>query len=63
MTEGDDKKISCIIPAYNEDRSIYNTLEAVSGASGLIHEIIVVDDGSADNTQTIVGIKNEKIIP
>lgn len=54
MTDGDDKKISCIIPAYNEGQSIYNTLEAVAGASGFIHEIIVVDDGSADNTQTIV---------
>ena len=47
-------KISCIIPAYNEEQNIFNTLKAVSGAGGFLDEITVVDDGSKDKTKDIV---------
>ena len=44
------KKISCIIPAYNEGPRIAGVLAAVIDHS-LIDEVIVVDDGSTDETR------------
>ena len=46
------KTISCVIPAYNEQKSLRNTLEAVTKA-GVLHEVIVVDDCSKDDTSRI----------
>ncbi len=47
-------RISCIIPAHNEERSIANTLAAALGAGESLSEIVVVDDASSDRTQAIV---------
>lgn len=50
--------VSVVIPAYNEERAIgdvLNTLHGVMERGGLEHEIIVVDDGSQDNTAAIAG--------
>ena len=56
-------KISCIIPAYNEEQNIFNTLKAVTGAGNFLDEIIVVDDGSKDKTKDIVrGFSNVKLL-
>ncbi|MFA5961127.1 MAG: glycosyltransferase family 2 protein [Parcubacteria group bacterium] len=56
------KYISCIIPAYNEEGRIGNVLEAVH-RHPLINEVIVVDDGSKDQTCEIVGkFDNVKLI-
>jgi glycosyltransferase involved in cell wall biosynthesis len=46
-------QVSCIIPAYNEGPRIGGVLQAVCHHP-LIDEIIVVDDGSEDNTQDVV---------
>lgn len=46
-------KISCIIPAYNEEKGIANTLRAVSAVTELF-EIIVVNDCSKDDTKKII---------
>jgi len=46
-------KVSCVIPAYNEKPRIENVLRAACGHP-LINEIIVVDDGSQDNTKDVV---------
>jgi glycosyltransferase involved in cell wall biosynthesis len=44
---------SIVIPAYNEEKGIGAVLENVTSLDGRF-EIIVVDDGSEDNTATIV---------
>lgn len=43
-------KISVIIPAYNSGEFITETLQSVADQSHRAHEIIVVDDGSTDDT-------------
>lgn len=53
--------ISIIMPAYNEASKIKNTLENIYSIEE-IDEIIVVDDGSSDNTSEIVSsIESKKI--
>ena len=50
-TENDE--LSVIIPAYNEEGRILKTIKQVRNLFneiGIEHEIIVVDDGSSDNT-------------
>ncbi|HEY5501219.1 MAG TPA: glycosyltransferase family 2 protein, partial [Candidatus Humimicrobiaceae bacterium] len=47
------KKVSCIIPAYNEGERIEKILNIIIGHP-LIYEIIVIDDGSKDNTKEII---------
>src|SRR3989344_7275112 len=57
------KKISIIIPAYDEEKTIFEIIKRVQMASvfDLQKEIIVVDNNSKDNTfgvaSSIVGIK------
>jgi len=46
--------ISFIIPAYNVERYIIRTLESVLNQKKDDHEIIIIDDGSTDNTFTVV---------
>lgn len=47
------KKITVLVPVYNEERTIKEVLEKVKQAplpNGLEKEILVVDDGSSDQT-------------
>ena len=46
--------VSIIIPYYNSKRTIIRTLESVAGQTFTDFEIILVDDGSNDNTHVIV---------
>ena len=48
------KHISVIIPAYNASNSIIPTLVSVYNQSYKDYEVIVVDDGSSDNTSELV---------
>ena len=47
-------KIYIIIPAYNEAEFIGETLQSLISQSKPAHKIVVVDDGSTDNTPEIV---------
>lgn len=48
------RELSVIVPAYNEEVTIKNVLESLLENVPDILEIIVVDDGSADNTCHVV---------
>ena len=55
-------KLSVVIPAYNEERTISQVLDAVCrvelrGLDGrpMDREILVIDDGSTDRTLDILG--------
>lgn len=47
--------VSAVVPAYNEARHIKRCLESLSHQTFSAHEIIVVDDGSSDDTALITG--------
>lgn len=47
-------KVSVIIPAYNSSKTILNTLLSVKKQNYDKIEVIVIDDGSLDNTAAIV---------
>jgi|SRR6516162_1028964 cellulose synthase/poly-beta-1,6-N-acetylglucosamine synthase-like glycosyltransferase len=46
-------KVSIVIPCYNEKATIEKIVEAMRAAPIQSKEIIIVDDGSRDGTQTI----------
>ena len=46
-------QISVLIPAYNAARTVGATIESVLNQTLPAHEIIVVDDGSADDTPAV----------
>jgi len=47
-------KVSIVIPCYNEKATIKKIVEAVRAAPIQSKEIIIVDDGSRDGTQTVL---------
>lgn len=54
-------KASVIIPAYNGDRYIEEAIEGILAQTYSNYEIIVVDDGSTDNTKAVVQQYGAKI--
>ena len=52
-------KVSVIIPTYNEEKDILNCLKSLYKQSVKNLEIIVVDDGSID--QTVELVQKEKV--
>lgn len=54
-------KTAAIIPAYNEEKTINEVLDALQ-SSELIDEIIVVSDGSEDETVKVAGSHNGVIV-
>ncbi len=57
-----DPFISVVIPLYNKERNIKNTIQSVLNQTYDNYEIIVVDDGSTDNSAKIVkSLSDERI--
>lgn len=54
--------ISVVIPLYNKSQSIRNTLNSVLSQSFQDFEIVVVDDGSIDNSAEVVNSVDDKRI-
>jgi len=50
----DYKKLSVVIPVYNEEHNIVDVLRRVRNVVGPDAEVIVVDDGSSDSTASLV---------
>jgi glycosyltransferase involved in cell wall biosynthesis len=54
-------QVSCIVPAYNAQAYLRQTLESVLAQSGAELEVIVVDDGSVDRTAKIAASFGQQI--
>lgn len=48
------KGVSVIIPTYNREKLLRRALDSVAGQSYCCDEIVVVDDGSTDNSRSVV---------
>ncbi len=57
-----DLKISVVIPTYNGLERLKRTIESVRAQSFAAHEIIIVDDGSTDETPTIATLLGDAIV-
>lgn len=54
--------VSVIIAVYNGEKTIKKAINSVIKQSWLVDEIIIVDDGSTDNTKNIVAEFQDKLI-
>ena len=55
-------KLSIIIPCYNEEKTILSVINEIDDFKDSEKEIIVVDDGSSDNTKNILKDLDKKNI-
>lgn len=58
--------ISFIVPAYNEEQLLVATLEAIHSAArntAVPYEVIVVDDGSTDQTAALALLQGARVVP
>jgi len=46
----DDHRLSLIVPAFNEERTLVNVLNRIFEFLPDVHEVLVIDDGSVDRT-------------
>jgi len=53
-------KITCIINNYNYANYVSEAIDSAMGQTVPFHEIIIVDDGSTDNSREIISDKTEK---
>lgn len=54
MTEGATKPISILVPAYNEEAGIYDSVRSLLNIHYPEFEIIVINDGSKDDTMAVM---------
>ena len=54
--------VSIIIPTYNRAKCILNSIESVLNQTYPFFELLIVDDGSTDNTEEVVhGIEDDRV--
>lgn len=53
---------SIVIPLYNKAKSIANTIQSILGQSFADFELIIVDDGSTDDSAQVVNQFKDKSI-
>jgi len=58
----DSPLVSVIIPTYNRCYSLHNAIDAAINQTYKNIEIIIVDDGSTDNTKNIIAAFGSKIV-
>ena len=62
MDNGLSSKVSIIMPTYNRAEYIIETIESIRNQTYSNWELIIVDDGSDDNTEELISqIKDERI--
>lgn len=63
IREKEYKKVSIIVPAYNEAKTIVQCLENVTSANvgGLEKEVIVVESNSSDNTRELLRREQDRL--
>jgi glycosyltransferase involved in cell wall biosynthesis len=54
--------VSVILPVYNEEDYINHALDSILGQSYKDLEVVIIDDGSNDNTKHIIRSRNDKRI-
>ena len=54
--------ISCIVPVFNGERYLEETLDSIHQQTYRPVEVIVVDDGSTDGTAAVVAAYGERVI-
>jgi glycosyltransferase involved in cell wall biosynthesis len=54
-------KISCIIPLCNAEGYLTETLDSAISQDWPLHEIVVVDDGSTDDSKRVLGRYRKRV--
>ena len=57
----DEPRIAAVIPAYDRERTIARAIESILAQTWPAAEIIVVDDGSRDDTRRVVERFGERV--
>ena len=60
MIKKNHSLVSILVPAYNEEKNILNTLESLKKIDYPKYEVIVLNDGSKDNTSKVIRDYNKK---
>lgn len=55
-----EKKLTIIIPVYNRESTIEQTIESIENQTIKDFEILTVDDGSSDNSKNVIKKLMEK---
>ena len=55
------EKVLIIIPAYNEETNILNVYKTIKNSKDHKYDVIVINDGSKDNTKKILKENNIKM--
>ena len=57
-----EPRVSVVIPAHNEERTIADVVRACAANTPGLLEVIVVDDGSSDNTSAAAGAAGADVL-